>query len=82
MEYNQSHLGQNGQMLEDSEVNQDSEDDRMIGFTEEQTFGLGSICCFDATQERSFFMMIMTLIFCSLFSRILFFMIIYVSEGR
>jgi hypothetical protein len=44
-------------------------------------FGLGSICGLDATQERSFFMMIMALIFCSLFSRILFLLIIYVPEN-
>jgi len=72
-------LSQNQSLIEE-EVKSDSDDTKLIGMTEEQTYGIGSICCFDENHERSFFLMIMTLIFCSLCARVIFLMIIFVRQ--
>lgn len=61
-------------------MDSDSDDTKIIGIIEEQTYGLGSICGFDASHERSFFLMIMTLIFCSLCARVIFLTIIFVRK--
>ena len=58
-----------------------SDDDRLNNrLAEDGQYGLGGICrSFESTQDRSFFMWIMLLIFASLVCRVVFFLIIFIN---